>query len=236
MKNQALISAIAVDSGFIAAEILLETGLFATSAGAIAAIIVLLGHFALYLALGYSVRFNIGEAQQGLLAQLGIRRINPIASLIVGLGAFFAFFWNFIVALALPIMCIHGVLISLVGPKGIDALEPTSPIKAGAVALGFASIVLSLVYDKVFRNRASRKREQQVYGWGLPILCVAVGASLAPLEAHITAAGTSPPEESSITMLFYYLPIRYLVARVSGITWPGVILSAAVIYTSIYWL
>ena len=219
-----LYTAIAYDVGYVATEILVEEGLWAWANPGISAMFVLGGYFLLLLTLDYSINFNVGAGRQGLWAQLGFGRMNWFLELLM----LFPLFMGFAVAMGFPVVCINEVIVQWGDPKGIDSLGPTGAPKLFLVLLMFFSVFLTYNTGNHFKGRRQFKHSALYFGRLLPVISVVLGAAVSHLGGSWMerSADISAGAQAFGVGLYLYVPMRYLLARVGGISWVSVAVAA----------
>ena len=211
------------DVAFIGVEIGVEAGFWEWMNPGVSALILLVGYAVIRLTLAYSISFQVGAGKRGLLEQMGLKPI-PFLS---GLTTLFAFFLTFIVAAGFPLVCLHTAMIAWGEPAGIDVAsghEGNGLVKLVLLGLVGASLYLTYGAERLFAKRPRWSQETVYFSRILPALGILVGASLAHVGGVFEDLAGDDVAPSQVVAGFYlYLPMRYMLTRVQGLTWSSLV-------------
>jgi len=204
---------LAYDGAYVLAWAVLETGTQSVSSPGVWALITLFGFYFLCLCLDYSINFQIGEGQDGILKQMGISMNGCVELLLL-----MPFFMAFVFAMAFPVFCVHEALIQWHSPAGVD-----DPAFDGAPSLFFAFLGFFTVYmtfnvGNVFRGRQRWNGDVGFYRWVVPLVCLVVGAAVGIWSDAVIQREGMDEDTAIVVAVYIYLPMRYLITRTVGVS------------------
>jgi len=138
-----------------------------------------------------------------------------------------ALFLTVVVAAGFPLICVHTALVTWVDPAGIDVAsgdDGSGLAKILLLGLIVGSITITYSAENIFKRRSRSARDAVYFSRVLPTLALLIGASLAHVGGAIEETASEGPAPSQMIAGFYlYLPMRYMLTRVMGISWPSIL-------------
>jgi hypothetical protein len=173
-------------------------------------------------------RLGLGQGGGPLSVQLDL----PGARLFAGILVLFTWPLALLIPLLVYAAMAQAAAAAFVGPRGLIALNPWLGVPITAVGIGYLALVGIL-----FAARSPKTKEESIPDFDpkrllritLPLGCGVIGLAVGHLGGNLDQIGMP----TDILVLLLYLPFRYLIERVGGITWISALVSMCAVGASV---